>query len=79
MTLAEKHVDPRVKRTRQLLQQAFPSGQMDAQHGVNQLGVSTSKPEKCTLSKGACPSNVFIRLLRRIERKAFQLEKHALS
>lgn len=23
MTLAEKHVDPRVKRTRQLLQQAF--------------------------------------------------------
>ncbi len=43
------------------------------------FGVSTSNPEKCTLSKGACPSNVFIRLLRRIERKAFQLEKYALS
>jgi hypothetical protein len=34
------------------------------------FGVSTSKPEKGTLSKGACPSNVFIRLLRRIESKA---------
>ena len=43
------------------------------------FGVSISKSEKCTVSHGGCPSNVFIWLLRRIESKAFQFEKHVLS